>query len=173
MSAEQQLQELVAGVRREAKAEGDAEGYARAWREIMAVAEKSLASPRKATPDLFDAPKNPATPSSQNGSLLLQGALTRLRRPRGQNRDLVFLALEIAGQPVGATQVQRLLKNDKLAYSSVRNALSQLVEAGTVIEHPGGLFEVAGEATKDPITFREPLPMSTVIAPRDGFEEPI
>lgn len=59
--------------------------------------------------------------------------------------------LEMMGSPLGATEIQRALKNEGLAYSSVRNALSQLVVEGKVTEFAGGLFEAKKEMTSSDV----------------------
>jgi hypothetical protein len=148
-SAEQQLQDLIAGVRAEAKAEGYAEGYASAWGEIVGAARKALGGGgTPASSDLFGGGVFlPAISPTLEGGSLLREALIRARRPRGENRELVMGVLEMVGSKLGATEIQRALKSHGLAYSSVRNALSQLVEAGKAIEHPGGLFEAKTETS--------------------------
>ena len=77
-SAEQQLQDLIGGVRREADAEGYARGYASAWREILAAAKKALGPETVTAHDLFSSEIRPVQ-SGGSG-----------RRPRGQNRAMVM-----------------------------------------------------------------------------------
>jgi hypothetical protein len=134
-SAEQQLQDLIAGVRREA----EAEGYARAWREIMDAANKALGIRTTAVVDLLKQQRRDAPPAPNAGRIAEE--IGRGRRRRGRNGELVMGVLEMMGSSMSATEIQRALASEGIAYSSVRNALSQLVIAGKVVEFPGGYFE--------------------------------
>lgn len=151
-SAEQQLQDLIASVRAEAKAEGDAEGYARAWQEVRQAANVALGLgpelKRVKTIDLlFRARDTGAMPVTESVlPPIVSADEARQRRRRGQNRDLVKMVLGLVDKQMGATEIQRHLQAEGVAYSSVRHALDQLKKAGDVIEHPGGLFELKSNA---------------------------
>lgn len=146
-SAEQQAQDLIAGLLRDARSEGDAEGYKRGRQETLNEVSRFLATLGAAQlltvpTSLIQPPQQPQSPTQ--GDLALEEASRR--RPRGQNRELVKTVLGLVGKPMGATEIQRHLKSDGLAYSSIRNALAQLVEAGQVVELTGGVFELKSEA---------------------------
>jgi hypothetical protein len=140
-SPEQQAQDLIAKLVRDAKEEGEKVGYAKAWEEIVQMAQAALRGerPRPSTFELVMGRSRPVTPAMEN--IVSTLTMTTRRKPRGENREQILALLELTGERLGATEIIRRLPQLDLAYSSTRNALNQLLALGKVIEFDGGLYE--------------------------------
>lgn len=137
-TAVEKLEAFIEAIRREA----DAEGYARATRDLDASVQKALA----------DFKGGAGTPSMTTMTVNLPrdrvSYKVTKRNPRGQNRHLVLKTLKDANRALAATDIMRflqLMEGAKVAYSSTRHALDQLTASGDVVEVSPGMWKVKEE----------------------------